>query len=50
MSKTKKKEELEATEGEPVCDKCGSAMMAEAGEWACPHCQGEIDFMGGDDA
>lgn len=22
---------------------------SDKGEWVCPHCQGEIDFLGGDD-
>lgn len=47
-----KKKDINKTdkiEGDPVCEKCGSVMMEESGEWACPHCQGEIDFLGGDD-
>jgi hypothetical protein len=42
----------------PVCKKCGNVMIWESvdgtpgpadgvdGEWLCPHCQGEIDFLG----
>lgn len=53
--KKKKNEPLDAargkerTEGDPVCEKCGNAMLEEEGEWVCPHCQGEIDFLGGED-
>lgn len=52
MKKDNKKDKegiLEVGEGAPVCDKCGNAMIEEAGEWFCPHCQGEIDFLGEDD-
>ncbi|MFA5152015.1 MAG: hypothetical protein WC554_05595 [Clostridia bacterium] len=36
-------------EGVPVCEKCGNVMIKEDQEWVCPHCQGEIDFLGDDD-
>lgn len=42
----KEKPEIEAEEGNPVCEKCGNAKMMENGEWVCPHCDGEIDFFG----
>jgi transposase len=35
--------------GAPICPKCGNIMILEDGEWVCPHCQGEIDFLGDDD-
>jgi len=47
--KKKKIEEINQEEGTPICKNCGNAMIFEDGEWLCPHCQGEIDFMGGDD-
>lgn len=43
------KEDQKIDEGIPVCEKCGNAMVREDGEWLCPHCQGEIDFMGEED-
>lgn len=39
----------EQEDGTPVCDKCGNLMIKEGDEWFCPHCQGEIDFLGEDD-
>ena len=36
-------------EGDPVCTRCGNAMIKEEEEWLCPHCQGEINFFGGDE-
>lgn len=54
-----KKENIE--EGAPICQKCGNVMIWEPisdtpglkddirGEWLCPHCQGEINFLGEDD-
>jgi Zn finger protein HypA/HybF involved in hydrogenase expression len=47
--KKKKQEESVEEQGTPICKKCGNAMVLEAEEWMCPHCQGEIDFLGGDD-
>jgi Zn finger protein HypA/HybF involved in hydrogenase expression len=49
MKKDKEKEIQEEQPGIPVCKKCGNAMLEEEGEWMCPHCQGEIDFLGDDD-
>lgn len=59
------KKELKEESGVPVCEKCGNVMIKESsdlsldsseeikesknGEWVCPHCQGEIDFLGEDD-
>ena len=56
------KEDQKTDEGVSVCEKCGNAMIWESfdgeissteegknGEWVCPHCQGEIDFMGEED-
>lgn len=48
MTEDKKKIE-EEQEGTPICETCGNAMVMEDGEWLCPHCQGEIDFLGGED-
>jgi Zn finger protein HypA/HybF involved in hydrogenase expression len=45
----KEKKIIEETEGDPVCENCGNAKLKENEEWVCPHCQGEIDFLGGDD-
>ena len=39
----------EEESGTPICEECGNAKILEGEEWACPHCQGEIDFLGGDD-
>jgi len=39
----------EENEGDPICEKCGNAMLEENGELLCPHCHGEIDFLGGED-
>lgn len=39
----------EINEDAKLCEKCGSALAEEDGSWVCPHCDGEIDFMGGDD-
>lgn len=44
---TVKTEELE--NGTPVCEKCGNIMIKEQEAWVCPHCQGEIDFLGDED-
>lgn len=38
-------ESLEGLSGDLLDSKKKSA----EGEWVCPHCQGEIDFLGGDD-
>lgn len=46
MTEEKKKIEEVEVEGQPVCERCGNAMLFEEGEWVCPHCQGEIDFLG----
>ncbi len=46
---TDKNVDNEQEQGTPVCDKCGNVMVYEEGEWMCPHCQGEIDFLGEDD-
>lgn len=46
---TKENKPEEQTEGVPICEKCGNAMIKEDSEWMCPHCQGEIDFTGGED-
>jgi rubrerythrin len=43
------KENLPENEGTPVCEKCGSLMIEEEGEWVCPNCDGEIDFLGDED-
>lgn len=45
----KSKDNPEELEGAPLCEKCGEPMTKEEGSWICPHCQGEIDFMGDDD-
>jgi Zn finger protein HypA/HybF involved in hydrogenase expression len=45
----KKVDEIEENEGPPLCKECGEPMMHEEGKWICPHCSGEIDFMGGED-
>lgn len=42
----KKEEDIDISEGDPVCEKCGNSMIEEDGELVCPHCQGEIDFFG----
>lgn len=42
-------EEKNIEEGVPVCENCGNVMILEEGEWVCPHCQGEIDFLGEED-
>lgn len=47
--KTNQKEEVEKTEGDPICGRCGNTMLEEKGELLCPHCDGEIDFLGGED-
>lgn len=53
----------EQEDGAPVCEKCGNLLIKESlsssdlseqieksdGEWCCPHCQGEIDFLGDED-
>lgn len=44
-----KKDELEEVNEPQICDKCGSALTEEDGEMICPHCDGEIDFFGGED-
>lgn len=41
-----KKNIEEMEEGAPICEACGTAKIMEDGEWVCPHCQGEINFMG----
>mgnify|MGYP001103816250 CR=1 FL=1 len=43
------KEENTQEAGTPICPKCGNIMIFEEEEWLCPHCQGEIDFLGGED-
>lgn len=45
---TDKKDQIEV-EGTPICEECGNLKIQEGEEWVCPHCQGEIDFLGGDD-
>jgi Zn finger protein HypA/HybF involved in hydrogenase expression len=42
-------EKNEESEAGATCDKCKEPMMQEDGKWFCPHCSGEIDFMGGAD-
>jgi rubrerythrin len=46
--KNKQNEEVES-QPIPLCEKCGNAMTNEEDQWFCPHCQGEIDFLGDDD-
>lgn len=46
MAEDKVTEENIEGQGVPVCKKCGNAMVVEEGELMCPHCQGEIDFLG----
>ena len=36
-------------DGAPVCKQCGNVKIEEDGEWVCPHCQGEINFLGDED-
>lgn len=45
----KSKDENVEIEATPICEKCGNAMIEEDGEWCCPTCQGEIDFLGEDE-
>ena len=46
----KKEKEIDINEDAiPVCEKCGNAKVEENGKWVCPSCQGEIDFLGGED-
>ncbi len=33
-------------EGAPICETCGTAKIMEDEKWVCPHCQGEINFLG----
>lgn len=49
MKKKKVEAEEIVEEGLPVCEKCGNVMVSEQGEWVCPHCQGEIDFLAEDE-
>jgi uncharacterized Zn finger protein (UPF0148 family) len=46
---SKKENELDINEDAKVCEKCGSVLAEEDGEWVCPHCDAEIDFFGDDD-
>lgn len=48
MTKDLIEEDKEQT-GVPVCEKCGNIMIKEESEWVCPHCQGEINFLGEED-
>lgn len=50
-SKKSQKDRIKEIEekGIPLCEKCGNAMIIEDDEWMCPHCQGEINFLGEDD-
>jgi rubrerythrin len=51
-NKTPKKEEKQEEaieEGTPICEECGNAMIQEDGEWVCPNCDGQIDYMGDDE-
>ncbi|MCL5093737.1 MAG: hypothetical protein M1355_01200 [Patescibacteria group bacterium] len=47
----KKKESQEVNEEEDlkICDKCGSKLVEEEGEWFCPNCDATIDFFGDSD-
>ncbi|MDD3679159.1 MAG: hypothetical protein PHT36_02870 [Patescibacteria group bacterium] len=49
MSKTKKQDEENLELGKPICDECGNLKVLEGEDWLCPHCQGEIDFLGGEE-
>lgn len=49
MAKDFAVEDKKIEEGAPVCEVCGSLLIKESNEWVCPHCQGEIDFMGEDE-
>lgn len=47
--KRKNEDTKELDDTVPLCEKCGSALDEEDGEWICPHCDAEIDFLGGED-
>lgn len=45
----KKDDDLQEINETQVCEKCGSVLTEEDGEMICPHCDAEIDFLGGED-
>jgi rubrerythrin len=49
INQTKKNSSEDSVELTPLCEKCGNAMLKEDDVWVCPHCQGEIDFLGDED-
>lgn len=44
----KKENNNDINEGEPICEKCGSAKILENNNWVCPNCDTKINFFGDD--